>query len=260
MNGYKHLFDASILGFENLNEEQQTEVLNNFRSNEFSGIFGFIHNKDESPDENIISIAKSINNELYETYVTKCFQKPKPGYDYIAKHLYYDNCDSHHIMMFIICFTNIKEPLNRIVEIGGGYGGFLTLNHGIIPFKKWSIIDLPHILKLIKHNANYYEIDSECYDLYCADTYDSDKLRNCDLVFGTHSLSEFDVETFVAYFNNIVKTSKYLFYAFARFIHPELIFRKQQIIDEYFDVVVEVLSEEDRVMNVLYVNKKHPFR
>ena len=52
-----------------------------------------------------------------------------------------------------------NEIPKNIVEIGGGYGNWLHINT-IHNFDKWTILDLPHILKLQKWYLENQNVES----------------------------------------------------------------------------------------------------
>jgi len=254
MDGYNAIFKNSINNFNNLNDIDKLENLKFFRTGTASHIFSFIHNNDKPPNQDAINISKQIDDVLYDKYYKRCLEYPKIGYNFTPNNLFYDECDSHHIMMSIILFKNIKDTINTIVEIGAGYGGWLYLNLNIVSFNKWVMIDLPHLGSLQEFYLNHYNVPKERYEIVSAFNYNGLNKMN-DLIIGAHSLSEFALDVFIEYFNHFIKYSKYLFYAYCKCVHLELNAKKLELIMQYFEIVIEIPSENNNVSNILFKNK-----
>lgn len=256
MNSYKHIFDDSIVKFNNFLKNGNISVLfNNFRFS--NDIYGFIDNGDKPSDEEAVSIAKSIDNNLFEEYCKYITNKKIIGYgDYFPVYGKFSQLDSRHVMMSIILFSNIKNPISNILEIGGGYGGWLHINNEIQKFKKWYILDLQHLSILQEWYLSNQNINKDKYELFINQNYD--KLLNIefDLVIGSHSLSEFSMEIFNEYMEKLVKNTKYFFYAYHKYLpNINLINSKNEIIEKHFDLIINVDSENKNVANSLYLNK-----
>jgi hypothetical protein len=242
MEGYKPVFDAAEREFQTTGAQFET-----FRDN--GTVYGFIHNRDNPPDEEAIAIAKNINLDLFNRYMERNASKKILGYSSIPPNAHYNELDTRHIMMSVILF-NLLPPVKSIVEIGGGFGNWVWLNTGIQTFDSWTIIDLPHVGTLQKWYLDQNNI--QC-SLVSANDY---KPGGYDLVIGSHSLSEFSIEVFTHYFIQIVTHCKYFFYAHHIYgPAPELIREKKKLIEIVFDVVVGIPSENGMVMNYLLKNK-----
>jgi len=257
MDGYKGTFDKAIEVFTERNKKQNG-IFNfaGFRAE--SDIYGFLDNGDKLYDAEADGIAKSTDAAMYEMYRAVLRDTKKIGYDRsTSNHADYTNLDSRHIMMFVLLFSQLPEPVNNIVEIGGGFGNWLTLNRNR-PFSKWTIIDLPHVGLLQKWYLGEQGVDPARYDLVSAFDYDgwaSDQ-KAIDLVIGSHSLSELSINLFVQYFNKVIRKTKYLFYCnHVRKPTPDLIAAKQAIIEYEFSLVATTISEKGTVANSLYQRK-----
>jgi hypothetical protein len=258
MDSFKPIFDNSIVIFDNyIKNGNLTELLKNFRNSE---IFRFIHNGDKSPDEEAISLAKVINPTLYQKYYEHTINKKVLGYgNYLPNYSSYNQLDSRHIMMSVILFSNInnKENISNVLEIGGGYGGWLHLNYGMQNFEKWYIVDLVHLNILQEWYLSNQNVNKNIYELYSNINYNNLLNKKFDIVIGSHSLSEFSIDVFNEYFENLIKTkSKYFFYAYHKTSpNPNIINTKKEIIEQYFELVINVVSENGKVNNSLYINK-----
>jgi hypothetical protein len=249
MDGFESVFNHSIDAFSKVDDTQQ--LFQEFRRHK--DIYGYICNQDSPPDKEAIDIAKRINPKMVEEYINILKTRKILGYTGITKYPYQDEVDSRHIMMSIICFDTIKGPLNHVIEIGGGFGNWLFLNQhrGI---KRWSIIDLPHVGRLQTWCLTQHNINPSTYNIVSAFNYDN--IEHADLVIGSHSLSEFSLNTFKEYFDKVIRNSKYLFYAFHRTsLSNELLSKKIDMIHSVFTPIVNIASENGYVLNLLYINR-----
>jgi hypothetical protein len=247
MDGYSYVFDTAMKIYENVEDKQK--LFEEFRTNFL--VYGFIDNGDIPADIEADTIARMINPKLYSEYRELIKLRKSLGYSTPPTHEY-SNLDSRHIMMFVILFTNIKDTINTVVEIGGGFGNWRTCNQHI---PSWTIIDLPHVGELQKWFLDEQLVES--YNLISAFDYESwASDKTFDLVIGTHSLSEFSMNIFINYFEKVVKKTKYFFYAYHNTSpSPELINAKLEMIRGSFNEIVNVQSESGNVTNCLFLIK-----
>lgn len=246
-NNAAHLYQGS--------EENKKLLWESFRSQR--EIYGFIDNGDFPPDEIAVSIAKRTNGNLYGKYIKQNEKKRILGYKNCSQiHARYTNLDSRHIMMSVLMFSWLKEKVETVVEIGGGFGNWLRLNEFQI-FKKWSIIDIPHVGELQKWYLKEENIDENRYALVSAFDFEkwNDEFESHDLIIGSHSLSEFSLSIFEEYFNKVILKSKYLFFCYHVWASDSIV-KKIEIIEKNFVLVDSALSENDVVANSLYRNKR----
>ena len=252
MDGYSRVFNHAIEKFNEI--ENKSDLFSNFRRN--YAVYGFLDNGDNPPDIEADMIARKTDMAAYREYKDILRYRKVVGYgDTVPMYADYSNLDSRHIMMMVILFANARDPIESVVEIGGGFGNWRTLNQHI---PRWTIIDLPHVLNLQKWYFEQQEILSDQYQLISAFDYDAwnQKNHSYDLVIGTHSLSEFSLEIFHQYFEKVVRKAKYFFYAYHNTRPtPELIESKLLIIRQHFDLVVNVSSEQGNVSNCLFIRK-----
>jgi hypothetical protein len=253
MHSYNNIFENSIITFNKYIENSGSleDLFNDFYMRH--DIFGYIHNWDCSPDLEAIEIANRINKDLYKKYIEYNDNKKLVGYANKTAVLY-NQLDSRHIMMSIILFNYLNSNniyIENIVEIGGGFGNWLRLNNKIQQFSKWYIIDLPHIGMLQKWYLNKHDINPDKYQIVSA--YDYGDISKCDLVIGTHSLSEFDWGIFQDYFNKIIIKSKYFFYCYHKYLPSiDLINKKLELISSKFHILTSFTSENGLVENTFF--------
>jgi hypothetical protein len=255
MESYENVFNRSIENFNatGVNEE----VFESFRSQ--NKLYAFIDNGDYPLDIEADSIAKNINISMWSKYKEMLKDRIKLGYNNSTSvHSDYTNLDSRHIMMFVILFTHIPLKIfDSIVEIGGGFGNWLTMNR-FVTFRKWSIIDLPHVSLLQNWFLSKQGISPEIYETISAFDYDEWALNHSsfDLVIGTHSVSEFSYSVFLNYFKKVISKSKYFFYCYHNTMPSrQLIVAKLNSIELVFEPIFTVLSESNNVTNCLYKHK-----
>jgi hypothetical protein len=203
----------------------------------------------------LLDAARSYDLELAVRFI----KKTKGPLGYIRLPNSIGNEESRDMMMCTFLFSALGRKFDHIVEIGGGFGNWTRLCDDIIKFKKWTIIDLPHVVKLqkeflkkeLKKNYNKMEfIDTKEYRDWKVD------FKEADLVIGSHSLSEFNYSTFEDYYDNIVKKGKYLFWA-ANKRDPleELVALKLKDINKDFSLIESLYTEEGRIMNIIFKNE-----
>lgn len=66
MNGYTELFISSENSFNSLADKNLDDIFSSFRANK--SCFSFIENGDIEPDNEAVSIAKSIDNNVYNFF------------------------------------------------------------------------------------------------------------------------------------------------------------------------------------------------
>jgi hypothetical protein len=210
-------------------------------------MYSFIGTDDQGPDENAIKVAKSINESLYDKYIESNSSQKIIGYgNYIPVNAQFTLHDSRHIMMSVILFTYMNFEPRCIVEIGGGFGNWLRLN-SFRTFETWTIVDLPHVLKLQEW---YFENqDISRHRLLPAGS----SVEHVDLVIGAHSLSEMSLQSFTDYFEKIIKKSKFLFYSWNKYsLDNAVLQEKIRMIESRFRMVIDVPSQNGHVSNTLY--------
>ena len=237
-------------------EENLEHTFENFRDRQ--DLYHFlapVGDQLSEPDHEALNISSKIDHDLTAQYLK--VPKPYKGYGDRSKWVACDKVDSRHIMMSTIIFSKINPK--HIIEIGGGFGNWVRLNHEM-PWHHWTIIDLPFVSKLqqwyIKpHRSGVEFIDTDHYQEWV-----QHGAWNCedpiDLVIGAHSLAELSWEHFDNYMHQTVIKSKYFFYAANKTLpDPELLATKMKEIIKYFKPIKIVESENGMVMNCLFERK-----
>ena len=218
MNGFKQYFVDAEMAY-NISEKK----LENFRYRR--NLYGFCINEG-GIDQQSINYAMEINKDICSTFMRQ--PKSLVGYkDNEAKYLPIDDLDSKHILQLTFLMNNNSMTYNLIVEIGGGFGNMARLSKNIVPYTSWDIIDIPHMSELQRY---YLETEiKEVSNFRFLSAYSNNNYSNLpiDLVIGTHSLSEFALDDFLNYFNNVIKYSKYLYLGYQKYApSTELIQKK----------------------------------
>lgn len=108
----------------------------------------------------------------------------------------------------IVDFLKDQSP-QKIVEIGGGYGGLSIILSGLLEFESYILIDLPETCKLIdKYISNYQNLNNKITSLSCFEI-DNFNFENTDLTIAINSLSECNLDFQLKYFNSFISKSKY---------------------------------------------------
>lgn len=101
-----------------------------------------------------------------------------------------------------------KTKINKIVEIGGGYGGIAVILQNFIDYDEYVLVDLPECNLLTeKYISKFPSLDGKVKTVNCHDLdYD---FTNTDLTIAINSLSECNREVQLRYFRDIIKESRY---------------------------------------------------
>jgi hypothetical protein len=245
MDGFKYIFDDAEQNYNNSDKS-----LDNFRYNR--RVYGFCINEG-GIDEQSINHAKQINEELSAKFLNQ--SKSMVGYKgHEEKFLPVDDLDSKHIMQLTFLLHNSDMNYGKIVEIGGGFGNMARLCNGILTFKQWDIIDIPHMLQVQK-----YYLDAEIGDtskINFINAYSNVNYRETPIhvVIGTHSLSEFSWSVFENYFHTVVQYSEYLFLGYNKHCPSEALIRAKLDYITTHNFIVEKQFEysEKTGANVVY--------
>lgn len=101
------------------------------------------------------------------------------------------------------------SEIDKIVEIGGGYGGLAVVLGGILDFSQYTLVDLPETCKLVdKYISNYDDLKLRIKSLSCFEI-DEFNFTNTDLTIAINSLSECNIDVQMNYFDQIISKSKY---------------------------------------------------
>ena len=99
--------------------------------------------------------------------------------------------------------------VNKIVEVGGGYGGLCRVLSKVCDFDEYIMIDLPEVSAL---QRKYIDQFPDLKDkVKCIPTTDLAEITDVDLFISNYALSECDLESQMAYFQCIVQHAKYAY-------------------------------------------------
>lgn len=99
--------------------------------------------------------------------------------------------------------------INKIVEIGPGYGGLCKTLSTVCNFEEYCMVDLPEVIELQKkYMSNFKEVYSKIKFIPCNKL---EKIENVDLFISNYAFSELDLKTQNKYYDNIIKTSKVVY-------------------------------------------------
>jgi hypothetical protein len=201
----------------------------------------------ESPDGGSLALAYQLNPEVYEYLFDVGPSMLGNGSTML------DGAESRHILMLTYLITFIGKEWGNVVEIGGGYGNFARLVDGFVAYDKWTIIDLDYISDLQKwfHQTLIPDATNIIY------RHSNDEIDGLEptLVIGTHSLSEFSLDDFIRYYNEVIQYSTWFFYVSqAALPSKELLTNKLDIICKDFSLEHTRRYEDDA--SILYIFKR----
>lgn len=162
----------------------------------------FLDKIDESPNKNLFydNLESFRENDLYGN--PDLYDSDKIGKFSLTTLKYVYNA------LEIYDFTK-DHQVNRIVEIGGGYGGLTIALSNIFNFEEYVLVDIPEVCKLIdKYVSNFSDLKNKIKTISYLDL-DTHNFEDTDLTIAINSLSECNLEQQLIYFNSIISKSKY---------------------------------------------------
>jgi hypothetical protein len=120
--------------------------------------------------------------------------------------------DTINIHKFIETNTT---SVNRIVEIGAGFGGLCRAISVLIDFNEYIIIDLPEVIALQrKYLGQYPEIYNKVKFVNALDDSAIEQISQPDLIIACASIAELDLKTQVFYNKTLISKSKYAYISY----------------------------------------------
>jgi hypothetical protein len=172
-----------------------------------------------------------------------------------------DGVESRHILILTYLIFMLGKSWGNVIEIGGGYGNYPRLVDKIVEVESWSIIDLEYISDLQdwflwKSGINTDRITCYSFENMREDlkNYDANP-SEYDLLLGVHSLSEFDLETFMFYLPIINKARWFCYVSQTYNPSKELLDKKQELIREQFTLEAKLEYEGGTSVIYLFLNK-----
>jgi len=96
-----------------------------------------------------------------------------------------------------------EGEINKIVEIGGGYGGLCKTISCFCDFDEYHIYDIEPASKLQKKYLSNFDVGNKVF------THSTpEKIENVDLVISNYAYSELNLELQNAYYENVIVNSK----------------------------------------------------
>ena len=242
LNGLSDVYNNRILNFNNcVKNNKFSKILSNFTNH--PEIFGI------KETNNIDDMPTNINYALFEQYLSN----NKLNLTII------NSLDVENILMSIILVTSIPNIFyNTILEIGAGCGNMLRLNHNVINFKTWILVDYIHMNLLQEYYLSENKVPRNKYIL--SPNYKLDNIYNnyYDLIISVHSLNEYSLDDFIKYYEKIICNCKYFYYVFNKeYPSFQVADSKIKIINENFNLIKNINSKNNMVMHCIFINKLH---
>jgi len=250
------MFANQVLKFNStIKNTNLTKIFNTFRIQ--TDFFGYLDVGDTIPDQSAILMSDKINTQLLSKYLAHNIKQNVIGYLQKPNFAKLSNIDTKYIMLSVILFNQLqKESIDNIIEIGAGFGNMLRINYSIQNFKTWNIIDYLHMNLLQEFYLSSQHVPKNKYTLTPSNTNIGFRNEKNDLVISIYSLSEYSMKDFLAYYENIIKNTKYFFYVFNKIIpSAQLNNAKNSIISKDFELLKNFDSNDNLICICLYVNK-----
>lgn len=182
----------------------------NFKSNEHYQII--LEHVDQNLGMQYFEHIGRFGKDIFDEYFSKFIENDSIG----NPNLYsYDNkMISPTTLRYIKNTLDLADlcceiEIEKVVEVGGGYGGLCKTISVLCDFDEYIHVDLPDVIKVQeKYLKNFPDIFSKIKFNSC------DKLNNIDnvdLFISNYSLSELNIDTQMLYYDKIIKNSKMLY-------------------------------------------------
>lgn len=102
-------------------------------------------------------------------------------------------------------FDNMSS-IKSVVEIGGGYGGQCRILSAFCPIEKYTVIDLPEVLELIRKYIKQFNIENK--DINYIDGTSDFSETTYDLVISNYAFSEMEMNVQEVYLSKIICRAK----------------------------------------------------
>ena len=110
---------------------------------------------------------------------------------------------------FEMAFMLDGAEISKVVEVGGGYGGLCRVLSKVCEFDEYILIDLPEVSAL---QRKYLDQFPDLKDkVKCIPTTELAEITDVDLFISNYALSEWDLQSQMAYFQCIVQHAKYAY-------------------------------------------------
>jgi len=193
-----------------------------------------------------------INSVLFGKYLSHNLSQNIIGYDKPPQFGKLSDIDIKYILFSMLLFENLPiTNFENIIEIGAGFGNMLRLNYTIQNFNKWIMIDYLHFNILQEYYLSNLNVDRNKYTLT---TFNNNILKyKSDIVISIFTLSEYLINDFMYFYENIIKNTKYFFYVFYKNNHLiELNNNKIKIISQDFKLINTNIILDNLIVINLY--------
>ena len=251
---FKRLYMPNLNGYSDIFKFHKNAALNVDPSKSYSEfkshpeLYNFIIAVNQNPDSPSLQQAISINPLTAFELIQKGGSRAGGYFGCI------DVVECRHILMLAFLKNYIGDKsLGNVLEIGGGYGNFVRLATNIFKWEDWCIIDLEYISQLQK-----WFLGTEKISLDRVHFMSEDHLQPyiADTIIGTHSLSEFDMDTFINYYERYIQRAQRLFYvSHVSMPSPELLKLKFDMIRADFELLTTQGYENHQSMMYIFEHK-----
>ena len=125
-----------------------------------------------------------------------------------------------------------EGELNKIAEIGGGYGGLCKTISCLCEFGEYHIYDMKEASKLQEKYLSYFDIEGSVIHHS-----EPEVLEDIDLLISNYAYSELGENLQDLYYNNVIKNSKKVYMILNRGqVSRDVLLKRAE---EHFDVTVE---------------------
>ena len=125
-----------------------------------------------------------------------------------------------------------EGELNKIAEIGGGYGGLCKTISCLCDFGEYHIYDMKEASKLQEKYLSYFDIEGSVIHHS-----EPEALEDIDLLISNYAYSELGENLQDLYYNNVIKNSKKVYMILNRGqVSRDVLLKRAE---EHFDVTVE---------------------
>tara|TARA_B100000963_G_scaffold359941_1_gene388854 strand:- start:122 stop:892 length:771 start_codon:yes stop_codon:yes gene_type:complete len=125
-----------------------------------------------------------------------------------------------------------EGELDKIVEIGAGYGGLCKTISCLCDFGEYHIYDMKEACGLQEKYLSFFDIEGEMF--YHSEP---DELKDIDLLISNYAYSELSENMQDLYYNNVIKNSKKVYMILNKGQVSREVFLKRA--DDHFDISIE---------------------
>lgn len=142
-------------------------------------------------------------------------------------------------------------PFQRVLEVGGGYGGLCKVFHCFNKFDSYHLVDFPEVNSLSSlYLSKFKPLKNKIHHI---STDDVKEVKNLDLFISNYAFSECSREFQELYYNNFIKNSSHFYIVYNNFtqnnMSPEEFIQK---VENEFDITIEIETRPPHTVKILY--------